>query len=150
MSSFTSIENHFWIYINVFIWCFLFVVQSILTMADNENLSSSQDKFSSFTFLGYSDLLCSVFVGVDLFLTLKWRQTGNFFQTPKLNQTVSLVLRNLGNMFACWLVVLASVILFLLTLVGRSAIFLRTPRGVLHWRGQLCVQEYFCPTRALH
>ena len=123
-------------------------MQSILTTTDNKTPSSSKVNFSSFIFLGCFDWLCSVFVGLDPFLTVKWRQTGNFFQTPNLTQTVSLFLRNLSNVFACELVVLASVN-FQFNTIWKIYYFTQNPRGVLHWSGQLRIQEYVCSTRAL-
>ena len=81
--------------------------------------------FPLLNFLGYTDCLCSVVVGVDLCIISKWRQTDNFFQTPRLTQAVPLVPRNLSDMFVCELVVL-DIVIFLSTLFRRSAILLKT------------------------
>jgi hypothetical protein len=62
-------------------------------------------------------------------------ETGDFFQTPKLNQTVSLVLRNLSNMFVCELVVLTSVN-FSFDTICKTCHFTQNSRGVLHWSGE--------------
>ena len=54
MSIFTSIKNHISIYSNVLIILVSsLVVQSILMVANNENPSGSQGKFTLFNFLGY-------------------------------------------------------------------------------------------------
>ena len=49
------------------------------------------------------------------------RETGNVFQSLKLNQTVSHICENFSNMFVAELAVVASVNLVCLTLLGRSA-----------------------------
>ncbi len=49
-----------------------------------------------------------------------------FLPTPKLNQTLSLVLRNLSNMFVCDAVVLASVI-FSFDTIWKICYFTQTP-----------------------
>jgi hypothetical protein len=73
------------------------------------------------------DLLCRFVVWYHPFLQGS-RETGNVFQSLKLNQTVSHACGNFSNVFVAELVVLASV--NLLTTIGRSASSLVLPRSI--------------------
>ena len=70
------------------------------------------------------------------------RETGNFFQSLKLNQTVSHICGNFSNMFFTVLVVIASVIHsnghYLEGLLTYSY-----SQGVKHWRDWLCVMSLY-------
>ncbi len=76
-----------------------FVVHLILMMAGDENPSSYKGNFPLHNFPWLFQLVVHVFIVLDLLLNKKLRETGSFFQTPKLIQTVSRALSNLSKVF---------------------------------------------------
>jgi len=72
--------------------------------------------------------------GLYLPHTKQLSRTGNFFQSPKLNQTVSLILRNFSNMFVAelWCKIVLTYIVVTIWKVCFALLLLRR-RILLEW-----------------
>ena len=85
------------------------------------NTTCPQGKFSSHFSLFFGLVMLCLYVVFHHPCPQRSRETGNVFQSLKLNQTVSHICENFSNMFVAELAVVASVNLVCLTLLGRSA-----------------------------
>jgi hypothetical protein len=85
------------------------------------NTTCPQGKFSSHFSLFFGLVMLCLSVVFHHPCPQRSRETGNVFQSLKLNQTVSHICENFSNTFVAELAVVASVNLICLTLLGRSA-----------------------------
>ena len=132
---------------NLFYYLVLCLLDSQIWRRLSTNTSCPQGKFP-LPFSLFLDWICSVFFVVWYHpFPQGLRETGNVFQSLKLNQTVSHACGNFSNVFVAELVVLASV--NLLTTIGRSASSLVLPRSITLECLALCWWVYMLK-RALH
>ena len=85
--------------------CYVFFVQLILTVTVKYTLMSIRSKFPLITMYLYWTGCALSLWGFNLSLADKLGETGCFFHSPKLNQTASLCLENVSNMFVSELIV---------------------------------------------